>query len=48
MWVPDNKFVTDPDLVERLAAMFKTAKPFLDYTNRAIEYAREEKKEYFW
>jgi uncharacterized protein (TIGR02453 family) len=47
MWVPDNKFVTAPDLVERLAVMFKTAKPFLDYTNRAIEYAREEKTEHF-
>ena len=43
VWVPDNRFVTRTNLVEELAAVFKTTKPFLDYTNRAIEYAREEK-----
>ena len=28
-------------------AIFQTAKPFLDYVNRAIDYCREERKEYF-
>ena len=34
--------MTDKGLVERLAAVFKTTKPFLDYLNRAITYCREE------
>ena len=42
LWMPDDKFVTDKGLVERLAAIFKTTKPFLDYINRAITYCREE------
>ena len=41
-WAPDDSFVIAPHLVERLADIFKTTKPFLDYTNRAIEYAKEE------
>lgn len=40
--VPDKRFVTGGKLVERLALIFKTAKPFLDYTNRAIEFVQEE------
>ena len=40
--IPDDKFVTGKDLVGRLAAIFRTTKPFLDYLNRAIEYCREE------
>jgi len=27
--------------------IFRTTKPFLDYINRAIDFVREEKKEYF-
>lgn len=42
LWVPDDKFVTGKDLVQRLAAIFQTTKPFLDYTNRAIDFYREE------
>ena len=42
LWMPDDKFVTDTSLVERLAAIFITTKPFLDYLNRAIAYCREE------
>ena len=41
VWAPDMKFVTAPKLVDRLAAVFQTTKPFLDYINRAIEYSRE-------
>lgn len=40
--MPDDRFVTDKGLVERLADVFKTTKPFLDYINRAITYYREE------
>ena len=42
VWTPDTKFVTGKGLVERLSDVFRTTKPFLDYTNRAIEYWREE------
>ena len=34
--------MTAPDVVEHVAAMFETTKPFVDYVNRAIEYARHE------
>ena len=42
VWTPDDRFVTAPALVERLTDIFQTTKPFLDYTNRAITFAREE------
>ena len=42
VWAPDDRFVTAPALVERLTDIFRTTKPFLDYTNRAITFAREE------
>ncbi|MBQ6666598.1 MAG: DUF2461 family protein [Bacteroidales bacterium] len=42
LWAPDDRFVTAPALVERLSDIFRTSKPFLDYTNRAITFAREE------
>ena len=42
VWMPDDQFITDEYLVERLAAVFKTTKPFLDYINRAIAYCKEE------
>ena len=33
----------DADLdIEEVLKVFKSAKPFLDYINRAIEYSREE------
>lgn len=38
----DDGFVLAPDLAQRVADMFRPAKPFLDYVNRAIDYAREE------
>ncbi len=43
----DDGFILSPDLVDSLLAIFKTGKPFLDYVNRAIDYCREERKEYF-
>ena len=44
---PDDKFFTSAHLAERLVEIFRTTKPFLDYINRAIDFCREEKKEYF-
>lgn len=38
----DEKFVTSPNLVKRLAEIFRSAKPFNDYINRAVDYAIEE------
>lgn len=38
----DDRFITAPDLVKRVAALFRTTKPFIDYINRAVDYAREE------
>ena len=43
----DDAFFLSPDLAENVLALFKTGKPFLDYVNRAIDYCREEQKEYF-
>lgn len=41
-WEPDEEFVTAPDLASRVAGVFRTSKPFLDYVNRAVEYVKEE------
>ena len=38
----DKKFVTAPNLAQRLAEIFCTSKPFNDYINRAVDFAREE------
>lgn len=37
-----DDFILQPQLVERLARLFQTVKPFNDYVNRAVDYAREE------
>ena len=37
----DDAFFLAPQLPERVAALFQTAKPFLDYINRAIDYVRD-------
>lgn len=46
-FAPEDKFFTGKDPAPRLVDLFRSTKPFLDYINRAIEYCREEKKEYF-
>lgn len=46
-FAPDDKFFTDKGHASRLVDIFHGAKPFLDYINRAIDYCREEKREYF-
>lgn len=38
----DDDFITAPDLAKRVAELFRTTKPFNDYVNRAVNYAREE------
>ena len=43
----DDAFILSPDLADNVLALFRTGKPFLDYVNRAIDYCREEQKEYF-
>lgn len=40
-YAPDDDFILRSDLPDALAELFQTAKPFLDYTNRAIDYLRE-------
>ena len=37
----DDKFVLKKSLQKDLAELFSTAKPFLDYVNRAIDFYRE-------
>lgn len=44
-YMPDDDFICAPDLAKRVAELFSTTKPFLDYLNRAIGYAHEEMKE---
>ena len=41
-YAPDNRFVTSKDLTKNLLDIFQSSKPFLDYINRAVEYAHEE------
>ena len=42
---PDTRFVTAKDYTKRLLELFQSTKPFLDYINRAVEYAQEERRE---
>ena len=39
---PDTRWITSKDLVKRILDIFQSAKPFLDYINRAVEYVHEE------
>ena len=40
--IPDEEFVCVPHLAQRVAALFQTTKPFLDYINRGIAFAGAE------
>ena len=42
-----KEFMLSPDLVDNLLEIFQKGKPFLDYVNRAIDFCREDQKEYF-
>jgi len=41
-YMPDEAFIYKENLASRVAALFRTTKPFLDYLNRAIKYANEQ------
>lgn len=38
----DEDFISAPDLAKRVAEIFRTTKPFNDYINRAVDFARDE------
>ncbi len=39
----DDDFILQPNLVQRVSQLFLTTKPFNDYINRAVNYAKEER-----
>lgn len=39
---PSDEFVQSPQLVDELLRIFRTAQPFVEFLNRAIDYARGE------
>ena len=43
----DDGFILSPGLADDILRIFETGKPFLDYVNRAIDFCREERNEYF-
>lgn len=38
----DDAFLLEDNLAKRVAELFKTTKPFVDYINRAVDYVKEE------
>ena len=40
----DDNFLLEDNLAQRVAELFKTTKPFVDYINRAVDYVKEEIK----
>ncbi|MBQ8360835.1 MAG: DUF2461 domain-containing protein [Bacteroidaceae bacterium] len=40
-YTPDTDFLLTDNLSQRVAELFRTTKPFLDYINRGIAYSRE-------
>lgn len=38
----DDGFLLEDHLAQRVAGLFKTTKPFVDYINRAVDYVNEE------
>lgn len=38
----DDKFITAPNLAQRVAESFRSTKPFIDFINRAIYFVEEE------
>lgn len=38
----DDKFITSPELAKRVAVLFRTTKPMIDYINRAVDFAKIE------
>ena len=38
----DDNFLLEENLAQRVAELFKTTKPFIDYINRAVDYVKKE------
>ena len=38
----DDNFILQDNIAQRVAELFKTTKPFIDYINRAVDYVKEE------
>ncbi|MBR6196543.1 MAG: hypothetical protein IKQ72_02970 [Bacteroidaceae bacterium] len=34
----DDTFITSPDLAQRVAELFRTTHPFIDFINRAVDF----------
>ncbi|MBQ6579104.1 MAG: DUF2461 domain-containing protein [Bacteroidales bacterium] len=45
--IPDEKMLKGKDPAKELCSILESAKPFLDYVNRALDFCKEESKEYF-
>lgn len=39
---PNDDFLLEDNLIQRVAELFKTTKPFIDFINRAVDYVNEE------
>ena len=42
--ITDDSFLLEDNLAQRVAELFKTTKPFIDYINRAVDFVKEEMK----
>lgn len=38
----NDSFLLEDNLAQRVAELFKTTKPFVDFINRAVDYVNEE------
>ena len=45
--IPDEKLLKGKDPAKEMCSILESAKPFLDYVNRALDFCKEESKEYF-
>jgi len=43
----NDDFILSPALADEALAIFRTGKPFLDYVNRAIDFCREDSRDYY-
>ena len=40
--ITDDSFLLEDNLAQRVAELFRTTKPFIDYINRAVDFVKEE------
>ena len=45
--IPDEKLLKGKDPAKEMCSILESTKPFLDYVNRALDFCKEESKEYF-